>query len=117
MFPEHSNLKNRLLFITSTDKDPYAAFIKENNPINNFEKIRTLVEKGYIIRTRTDYDTVQARGNDHTQKQFAFNSGAQLISTDYIEANFKFSNYTVKFANNDTLRINPITKDIAKCKL
>ena len=91
--------------------------MKENDPINNYKKIKRLVKNGYIIRTRSDFDTVQARKNDHTQKHFAFRSGAQIISTDYIEADHKLSNYNVQFPQNRTFRINPISKDNTRCKL
>lgn len=45
----------------------------------------------FMVRTRADYDTVQSRQNDTTQRDAAFASGAQFISTDYPEPNPEFS--------------------------
>ena len=36
-----------------------------------------------MVRTRADANTVQARNNDTSQREQAFASGAQAISTDY----------------------------------
>ena len=36
-----------------------------------------------MVRTRADANTMQARNNDTSQREQAFASGAQAISTDY----------------------------------
>jgi hypothetical protein len=113
----HNKLENRLLFVSSNSQSDNAAFIKENNPISNFYLIKKLVKKGYLIRTRADYDTIHARENDHSQKKIAFSSGAQLISTDYPEPDHSLSNYQVSFSQKgDKIRINPLTKHLSECQ-
>ena len=38
---------------------------------------------GYLVRTRADADTIEARKNDYGRLKAALISGAQIISTDY----------------------------------
>jgi hypothetical protein len=47
------------------------------------ETIADLVRKGYMVRTRTDADTKEARTGETTRRDAALASGAQLLSTDY----------------------------------
>ena len=54
-----------------------------NDPVADGDRIRELVAMGYLVRTRTDADTVEARSGDTTRREAAFASGAQLVSTDY----------------------------------
>jgi hypothetical protein len=42
-----------------------------------------LVQKGYLVRTRTDADTKEARNNDTARRDAMISSGAQILSTDY----------------------------------
>ena len=73
-------------------------------------EIKSLVEKGYIIRTRADADTREARMNDKTDFIAACNSGAQIITTDYYRKSTRFkSDYVVSFDGaNKYLRLNPV---------
>jgi len=89
-------LAGRLLFASVTADHPAAAWMKRNDPVFQFEEIRTLVRQGFLVRTRADADTTQARRNDRTRMQKAIESGAQLISTDFPEPDAKFSEYCVK---------------------
>ena len=57
--------------------------MKLNDPIGDGALIRDLVARGYIIRTRADADTAQARTGDTTMRDAALASGAQFVSTDY----------------------------------
>ncbi len=77
----HPSLKGRVLFTNSTPSQPDAAFIERNDgPAGD---IAALVRKGYLIRTRTDADTKEARTNDTAHRDAAISSGAQMLSTDY----------------------------------
>ena len=64
-----------------------AAFVEMNDPIGsdglNWQRIQGLVTQGYVIRTRADADTAQARTGDTTMRDAALRSGAQWVSTDY----------------------------------
>ncbi len=82
--------------------------MKRNDPQSNPGDIESLVEMGYMVRTRADADTVQSRNNDTTRREAALNSGAHFISTDYPEPNPDFSDYQVSIPGGGIARCNPI---------
>ncbi|HSI74465.1 MAG TPA: Ca2+-dependent phosphoinositide-specific phospholipase C [Lunatimonas sp.] len=45
--------------------------------------MKNLVALGYMVRTRADADTREARENDYNRFEKAMESGAQVITTDY----------------------------------
>ena len=102
----NNRLDGKLMFVSVDTDHPAAAFAKINNPVGNFGRIQKLVKDGFIVRTRADANTTEARNNDSKRREKAFASGAQLISTDYPEPNPKFSEYCVKFAGEKTVRAN-----------
>jgi hypothetical protein len=71
----HSSLAGRAMFVSARPGSPEAAFIKLNDPIGDHELIREVVAAGFIVRTRADGDTVQARSGDTTQREAALSSG------------------------------------------
>lgn len=111
----HPNLEDRVIFTNSYENESDAAFIKINNPLTNLNRIKDLSDKGYLIRTRADEGTWQARNNDYSNWNTALESGAHLISTDYYKADDRagdgtWSGYYVGF-NNGLYQINPQTTD------
>lgn len=89
-------LQERLLFVSApSEAHPSAAFFKINQPVANFAQIQALSAKGYLIRTRADADTREARANDTSRREKAFAAGAQFISSDFFQPNPAFSNYAV----------------------
>lgn len=103
----HPSLKGRVIFTNSDPGTPEAAMMIKNDPFN--PEIKALVEKGYIIRTRADADTRQARENDMSQFNAACNSGAQIITTDYYRKSTHFkSDYEVSFEGKKYCRVNPL---------
>ncbi|WP_111670146.1 phosphatidylinositol-specific phospholipase C1-like protein [Algoriphagus litoralis] len=106
---EKPELKNAVLFVNLKEGNPEAGFRIINDPISNETYIQDLVRKGYIIRTRADSDTKEARSGDYTKFDKAKASGAQVISTDYYLPSRLFpSEYSVSFGNNTFERSNPI---------
>ena len=108
----HPSLRGRLLFTNSVPGQPDAAFIKENDPTGaNLDRIRDEVRRGYIVRTRADADTREARAGDPRRRDQALASGAQWVSTDYpapgIAARFG-SGYRVRLPNHRPARCNPV---------
>lgn len=102
-------LKNGVLFVNLKEGNPEAGFRIINNPISSETYIQDLVRKGYIIRTRADSDTKEARTGDYTKFEKAKASGAQVISTDYYLPSRLFpSDYSVSFENKTYERTNPI---------
>lgn len=102
-------LKNAILFVNKKEGNSTAGFRIINDPVENEEYIRDLVKKGYMIRTRADSDTKEARNVDYSRFEKAKTSGAQVISTDYYQTSSFFkSNYKVIFEENLYKRPNPV---------
>ncbi len=77
----HPSLRGRVLFTNAEPGEPDAAFIERNDgPASD---IAALVRQGYLIRTRTDADTKEARTDDTARRDAMIASGAQILSTDY----------------------------------
>jgi len=104
----HTSLEGRILFTDSPPGTPEAAFMKRNNPLSNPGEIETLVEQGYMVRTRADADTEQARSGDTTRRDAALNSGAHFISTDYPVPDPDFTDYQVQLPGGGEARCNPV---------
>lgn len=105
----HPSLQGRVLFVNAAAGTPEAAAMIINDPLA--PEIKSLVEKGYIIRTRADADTKEARLNDKTEFMAACASGAQIITTDYYRKSTRFrSDYVVNFdGTSKYVRMNPVT--------
>ena len=106
---KNPSLEGRLLFASVGENDPGAAFFKLNNPVRAHAQIKRLVKSGFMVRTRADSDTREARKNETTRRDKALSSGAQFVSTDFPEPNKKFSDYSVSFNKGINFRINPIS--------
>jgi len=107
---DHPSLKGRMIFTNSTPGTPESAVLFMNEPKKDNIVIKDLVKKGYIIRTRADADTMEARSEDYSRFEEAMQSGAQIITTDYYYPSKLFkSNYKVSFDNNTYERKNPLT--------
>jgi Phosphoinositide phospholipase C, Ca2+-dependent len=103
----HPALRGRLIFTNAEPGAPDAAFLEANEPQK--ENIDALVRQGYLIRTRTDDGTVEARANDHTRTDAALASGAQILSTDYPPAEpAKWTGFFVGLPHGLTARCNPV---------
>ena len=72
--------------------------------------IQELVAQGFIVRTRADGDTVEARTGDTTKRDAAIESGAQFVSTDYPVPNPDFeTGYFVEIPGGMPAGCNPIS--------
>lgn len=102
------NLEGRPMFTSAAPGDADAAFVRLDDP--NDPTIAETVETGYLVRTRTDSPTADARANDTADRDAAFESGAQFLSTDYYEPSVYFdSPYVVAFPNGAIARCNPVS--------
>jgi hypothetical protein len=105
----HPNLAGRVMFADAGSTDhPAASWFKRNDPIAQFDDIRALVRAGFLVRTRADADTRQARSGDTTRRDRAFASGAQFISTDYPEPDPRFTDYRVTLPLHAEAAGNPV---------
>jgi hypothetical protein len=105
----HAALKGRAMFAPVNDEDAAAAFFKVNDPVNDFEQIRRLVKSGFLVRTRSDEATLNARKNETARREKALSSGAQFVSTDYPEPRKEWSDYRVRLPGNVVGRPNPVS--------
>ena len=77
----HPSLAGRVAFTNADPAAPDAAFVEEND--GPMATITALVRKGFLVRTRADADTKEARSGDTRRRDSALASGAQIVSTDY----------------------------------
>ncbi len=108
---DHPALRGRMLFVSVDADHPAAAFMKLNDPVGGFDHIKQMVKQGFLVRTRADSGTKQARRNDGTTRDKALASGAQFISTDYPEPNPQLSPYKVELPGGVIARSNPVNGD------
>ena len=105
----HPALRGRVLFTDSAPGTPEAGYLVLNDPIGGAAEIRQRVAEGYLVRTRADADTMQARTGDTTMREAAFASGAQYVSTDYEVPDSMFgTGYVVDLPGDGTARCNPV---------
>ena len=105
----HPSLKGRLMFSKSDPGTPEAAFIIMNYPIAHHDSIQKLVKMGYLVRTRADEGTKEARVNDYKRFKAALSSGAQFISTDYYKEDLSLkTGYKVELPNKQVAQCNAV---------
>lgn len=102
-------LAGRLMFVSVARSHPAAAWMKRNDPMQSYEDIQSLVQAGFLVRTRADSGTIQARKNDVAQRDKAFASGAQIISTDFPQSDPRFKDYEVNFGKDVFVRPNSVS--------
>ncbi|MEM1135412.1 MAG: phosphatidylinositol-specific phospholipase C1-like protein [Bacteroidota bacterium] len=106
----HPSLKGRVMFVNAAPGTPEAAFIILNDPITYQDSIQNLVKSGYIVRTRADANTMEARTGDYSRFNAALTSGAQFITTDYYLPDERFgTGYQIKMPDGKIAICNPIT--------
>jgi hypothetical protein len=104
----HPSLRGRVIFTNATPRAPDAAFTEENNGTK--AEIDALARQGYLIRTRTDDGTEEARSNDRTRADLALSSGAQMLSTDYPSSEpSQWTGFFVGLPHGLAARCNPVT--------
>lgn len=110
----HPSLQGRACFVYSNPGTPEAAFVILNNPVGSFNQIKQRVAQGYIVRSRSDSGTEEARTGDYTNMNASFNSGAHITSTDYYRPDPRagdgtWTDFRVRFPNGELARINPVS--------
>lgn len=106
------SLEGRLMFVSAPPEAPAAAFLKLNEALGDEgARIRPQVEAGFLVRTRADTPTVEARSGDTARRDAAFATGAQFVSTDYPEVSPFGSGYVARLpdAADRPARCNPVT--------
>jgi hypothetical protein len=108
------SLEGRLMFINTDETSPAAAYMTLNDPIRDGARIRAAVASGFIVRTRADADTMQARANSTASRDAAFASGAQWVSTDYRHPDQRFGPYEARLPGKEVTACNPV-RAATKC--
>lgn len=105
---EHPSLRGRVAFTNADPDAPDAAFTELND--GSGRAIAGLVRRHLLVRTRADADTVEARSGDVRRRDAMLASGAQIVSTDYPDAEpARWSGYHVGFLDNAAARCNPVS--------
>ncbi|MBN8936111.1 MAG: phosphatidylinositol-specific phospholipase C1-like protein, partial [Rhizobiales bacterium] len=105
------SLEGRVFFVNADENSPAAAYLTLNDPLAEGERIRKAVAAGFIVRTRADAGTVEARANDTHRRDAALASGAQFVSTDYLWPEARLNNdYRVHLPGNARALCNPVRR-------
>jgi hypothetical protein len=105
------SLEGRIFFINTDEDSPAAAYLTLNDPIADGARITRDVAAGYLVRTRADADTREARLNDIRRREAALASGAQYVSTDYLWPDPRFAGrYQVRLPGGVVARCNRVRR-------
>ena len=106
------SLEGRVFFINTDEDSPAAAYLTLNDPIADGPRIARDVAAGYLVRTRADADTKEARFNDVRRREAALASGAQYVSTDYLWPDQRFpGDYQVRLPGGVVARCNRVRRE------
>jgi len=105
---ERRSLEGRRMFVNIDESSPAAAYITLNEPLQDAKRIRAAVEAGFIVRTRADADTLEAREGKTERREVALASGAQYVSTDYMRPDPRFPAYSARLPNDVATVCNPV---------
>lgn len=105
------SLEGRVFFINTDEGSPAAAYLTLNDPVADADRIRRDVSAGFLVRTRADADTREARQADTRRRDAALASGAQYVSTDYLWPDPRFAGgYRVSLPVGVIARCNPVRR-------
>jgi hypothetical protein len=104
---KRASLEGRVLFVNTDEASPAAGYITLNEHAD-IPRIMADVKAGFVVRTRADADTVEARSNDPTRRDAALASGAQYVSTDYRHPDTRFSTYQARLPGTAITVCNPV---------
>lgn len=105
---KRQSLEGRVFFINTDEASPAAAYLTLNDPVKEGDRIRRAVAANYIVRTRADANTREARANDTKPRDAALAGGAQYVSTDYLWPDPRLAGgYVVEKPGGMVARCNP----------
>jgi hypothetical protein len=99
-------LEGRILFVNVDENQPDSAYLTLNEHAED-ARIAADVKLGFVVRTRADADTVEARSNDTARRDDALKSGAQYVSTDYMRPDTRLSGYQARLPDGAIAVCNP----------
>ena len=107
----------RPMFANTHADSAHAAFFIMNNPVAQEKEIASLVKQGFMVRTRSDADTREARTGSKVRFEAAIRSGAQVITTDYyLKSLSPNKDYEISFDGKYS-QCNPVLVTSSGCDL
>lgn len=94
------SLEGRAMFIAADESAPLAAFLSMPDPVKDGARIQAAVRSGFMVITRADEETREARENSMARRDAAFASGAQIVQTDFVTADPAIGRYRVSLTDN-----------------
>ena len=94
------SLEGRALFVASDETSPVAAFLSLPDPQKDGARIARAVQAGFMVITRADAQTREARENSMLRRDAAFASGAQVVQPNFAAADPAIGPYRVSLADN-----------------
>ena len=105
------------MFSNTDPENPHAAFFIMNNPVKEEKDIADRVKMGFMVRTRSDADTREARTRDKSRFEAAIRSGAQVITTDYYQKSLSPNkDFEITFDGKYS-QCNPVLRKSTTCHL
>jgi hypothetical protein len=98
--------QQRIMFITTDEQSPFAAFISIPDPVRNAERIIKDVRAGLMVITRADSESSEARSGSTLRRDWALASGAQIILTNFIRADSSLGTYRVGLSSGRPAQCN-----------
>ncbi len=112
----HPSLKGRIAFLRAEPGEDHAAFLLLDNAVTRYSEIKRYVRDGYLVRTRSDIETYEAKANDMSRALAAFEGGAQIVSTDFeMPGNGYGTSYIVRLPGGNSARPNPAIAESNRC--
>ncbi len=109
MYVQDESYYQKPMFSSVNKTNKAAAFIIMNDPIRQEMAIQQCIKEGFMVRTRADANTMEARNGDYSRFKAAVNSGANVISTDYyVKELSPNGDFEIQFDNEKYQRCNPI---------
>ncbi|MBZ0270648.1 phosphatidylinositol-specific phospholipase C1-like protein [bacterium] len=106
---DYPNLEGALMFTDSRPGNDWAGVMVMNSAEGDFDDIQAAVADGFIVRTRAASCCDDARNEDYTSFTFALDSGANFISTDFIQPTERWGDYYIEIPDGTPSRCNPVT--------
>ena len=94
------SLEGRAMFVAADENSPLAAFVTMADPVDDGDRITAAVKAGFIVSTRADDETREARLFDTDRRDAAFASGAQIVNSDFASADPAIGPYRVSLKDN-----------------
>ena len=94
------SLEGRAMFIATDENATLAAFLSMPDPVKDGARIQAAIRNGFMVTTRADEETREARENSMARRDAAFASGAQIVQTDFMTADPAIGRYRVSLADD-----------------